>query len=517
MTTVTGEAIYWDPYRMDIARDPYPIYKRMREEMPLYYNEEHDFYAVSRYGDVEAAFKDRETFSSARGDILEMIKANPPLPDAVFISKDPPAHSAYRSLMQRIITPRRMHAIEEQVRAFCARSLDPFVGGDGFDFIANLGAEVPMRAISMLLGIPEEDQVAVRDLVDDRLRIEDGKPMNTSVESFSGDAFAEYITWREKHPSNDMMTELLQAEFTDPSGTLRKLTRDEVLVILNVIAGAGNETTNRLIGWMGKTLAEYPDQRRDLVRDPRLIPQAIEELLRFESPGANVARYVTRDVEMHGQTVPAGSAIMLLVGSANRDESRFAHADRFDIHREQRPHLGFGHGIHTCIGAPLARLEGRVVLEEVLKRFHDWELDYDNCLMAPTSTVRGWESLPVFLNGKRVRASSPAVAAPAPADESPQTLEGIWNLVVQSPVGPQPAVLELKREGDRYVGTQSGGGQSSPISDFKVEGTKVSWVNQITSPMKLKVQFNGEIGKGTIAGKAKAGFMGTYNFTATKA
>jgi cytochrome P450 len=359
MRANTTEAVTWDPYNPAFFQDPYPVFRRLREEVPLYYNEEHDFYAISRYADVERGLKDTESLSSARGAILEIIKANAQLPDAVFIFQDPPIHTAYRGLLQRVITPKRMNALEEQVRQFCAHCLDPLVGAGGFDFIADLGAKMPTRVISMLLGIPEEDQEAVRQSGDDRLRTEAGKPMKFSVEeNFGGSAYDEYIEWRTTHPSDDMMTELLHIEFKDPTGTVRKLTRDEILAIVNVVAGAGNETTNRLIGWAGKVLAEHPEQRRDIVNNPGLIPQTIEELLRFQPPGPAIGRYVTRDVEFCGRTVPAGSAMMLLVGAANRDDRRFTAGDTFNIHREARPHLGFGHGIHACIGAQLARIDG---------------------------------------------------------------------------------------------------------------------------------------------------------------
>ena len=165
-----------------------------------------------------------------------------------------------------------------------------------------------------------------------------------------------------------------------------------------MVAGAGNETTTRLIGWAGKVLAEHPDQRRELVEDPSLIPKAIEELLRFEPPAPHVARYVTRDVEYYGQTVPEGSVMMMLVGAANRDHRHFPpDGDVFDIHREPRQHLAFGVGTHFCLGSALARLEGRVALEEMLKRFPEWDVDLDNAHLSPTSTIRGWESMPAFI------------------------------------------------------------------------------------------------------------------------
>src|SRR5882672_844026 len=226
---------------------------------------------------------------------------------------------------------------------------------------------------------------------------EAGKSMKAAEEGLvSGDIFADYVDWRVDNPSDDIMTELLNVEFEDETGTVRRLRRDEVLTYVNVVAGAGNETTTRLIGWAGKVLAEHPDQRRQLVEDPALIPNAIEELLRYESPAPHVCRYIARDVEFYGQRVPEGNAMLFLIGAANRDDRRFPEGDSFDIHREVRQHLTFGYGAHFCLGAALARLEGRIALDEVLKRFPDWELDRENAKLSSTSTVRGWQTLPVF-------------------------------------------------------------------------------------------------------------------------
>jgi cytochrome P450 len=388
--------VYYDPYKVEINADPYPVFRRLREEAPLYYNEQYDFYAVSRFDDVERGLIDRETYISGRGVILEVIKANIQIPPGTLIFEDPPVHTVHRSLLSRVFTPRRMAALEPKIREFCALSLDPLVGAGRFDFVADLGAQMPMRTIGMLLGIPEQDQESVRDWVDASLRTEAGKPMRYTQERLGGALFADYIDWRAEHPSDDLMTELLRAEFEDETGTVRRLTRNEVLTYVNVIAGAGNETTNRLIGWIGKILADYPEQRRQLVEDRSLIPNAIEEILRYESPALNIGRCVARDLELYGRRVPQGSAILLLVGSANRDERRFPDPDRFDIHRQIVQHLTFGYGTHFCLGAALARLEGRVALDEVLKRFPQWEVDRGAAKLASTSTVRGWETLPVF-------------------------------------------------------------------------------------------------------------------------
>jgi cytochrome P450 len=304
----------------------------------------------------------------------------------------------HRGLMSRVFTPRRMAALEDQVRDFCARCLDPLVGTDRFDIVAELGAVMPMRVIGMLLGIPESEQTAVRDKSDAFLRTEAGKPMDVQQDAIAnGEMYAEYIEWRASHPSDDLMTALLNAEFEDETGTTRTLTRPEVLTYTQVLAGAGNETTGRLIGWLGKVLAEHPDQRRQIVEDRSLIPKAVDETLRFEPTGPHTARYVTHDVDYHGTTVPEGSAMLLLIGSANRDERRYDDPDVFDIHRDNAQHLTFGYGLHYCLGANLARLEGRVALDELLDRFPEWDVDYDGIRLAPTSTVRGWEAMPLVV------------------------------------------------------------------------------------------------------------------------
>ncbi len=404
MTASTTEPavsdVYFDPYDININADPYPTFRRLREEAPLYYNEQHDFFAVSRFADVNKALVDHETFSSARGAIIELIKANIEIPPGTVIFEDPPIHDIHRKLLARMFTPRKINALEPVIREYCAQSLDPLIGAERFDFVADLGAQMPMKVISALLGIPEDDQEMIRDHANAQLRTEAGKPMQQadSGAMVLGEMFETYIDWRAEHPSDDIMTELLNAEFVDETGTTRKLTRQELLTYLNVVAGAGNETTTRLIGWAGKVLAEHPDQRRELAENPALIPQAIEELLRYEPPAPHVARYVTRDVEIHGRTVPEGSVMMMLIGAAVRDHRQFPpDGDVFDIHREARQHLAFSVGTHYCLGSALARLEGRVALEEILKRFPEWDVDMTNAALSPTSTVRGWDSMPAVL------------------------------------------------------------------------------------------------------------------------
>ena len=397
MTTTSGTAeVYYDPYDFEIDTDPYPVWKRMREEAPLYYNDKHDFYALSRYDDVAPALIDWETYRSGKGSILELIKLDMDIPPGVILFEDPPVHDLHRGILSRVFTPRKMLALEPKIREFTVRCLDPLVGAGGFDLIEKLGAEMPMRTIGFLLGIPEQDQHALRERLDEGMRLEEGQlGMEHSAETMTDESFAEYVDWRTKNPSDDLMTELIQAEFEDETGTTRRLSRAEILTYVGLLAGAGNETTTRLIGWTGKLLAEHPDQRAELAADHALIPNAIEEILRYEAPSPVQARYVARDVTHHGQTVSEGSIMLLINASANRDDAAFPNADTFDIHRTIERHLSFGYGIHFCLGSALARLEGRVALEELLKRWPTWDIDWDNAQQARTSTVRGWDKLPI--------------------------------------------------------------------------------------------------------------------------
>jgi cytochrome P450 len=399
MTIAHDTDVYYDPYDVNIAANPYPTFARLREEAPIYYNERYKFWALSRHADVEKALADWETFSNCRSDILELLQSDFDMPPGVMMFQDPPMHTMLRGVMSRVFTPRRMAQIEDQIRRYCVRCLDPLVGSDGFDIIAELASMMPMRVIGMLLGIPEDDQITVRDANDANLRTKPGTPMKVANPDAiaDGSIYADYIDWRARNPSDDLMTSLLNVEFEDENGVTRKLTRKEVLHYTQVVAGAGNETTGRLIGWLAKVLAEHPDQRREVFEDRSLLTRTVDETLRFEPTGPHVARYVMRDFECYDTTVPAGSAMLLLFGAANRDPRRYDDPDTFNIHRDSFSHLTFGKGVHYCLGANLARLEGRVALDELLNRWPEWDVDYDSLRLAPTSTVRGWERLRVIL------------------------------------------------------------------------------------------------------------------------
>ncbi len=390
-STENATGLQYDPYSEEIGYNPHPLFRRIRDEAPLYYNEEHEFYALSRFEDVERAHIERETFISSRGVTLDLLKAGVEFPPGTLIFEDPPSHTIHRSLLSRMFTPRKVSGLEPGIRAMCAGLLDPLVGSGRFDFAADLGAIMPTRVVGMLIGIPDDKSESIRDHFDAFRR----DKSDTRHDVFGGEIFAEYIDWRVDHPSNDVMTQLLNAEFEDETGTTRRLTREELLAYVNIVAAAGNDTTRRLISWCGKVLAEYPDQRKMLVDDPSLVPSAIEEVLRFEPPPIQSCRYAASDTEWYGQTIPAGSIVSLLVASANRDERRIPDPDRFDIERKPGQIFTFGFGAHYCIGQALARLQGRIALEEVLKRFPEWEVDWDNAKFVFDGDLRGWDSLPV--------------------------------------------------------------------------------------------------------------------------
>lgn len=393
MSLGTADDLVYDPYDVDVGRDPHALFRRMRDEAPLWYSEELDFWALSRFDDVEKAHVDRATFVSRRGATLSLVKAGIEFPPGTVIFEDPPVHTIHRSLLSRMFTPRKVAGLEEKIRELCAEQLDPLLGTGRFDFATDLGAVMPTKVVGMLIGIPDEDSESIRDHFDAQRR-DDTAGEREAV--FSGEIFAQYIDWRAANPSDDVISQLLQAEFEDENGVRRHLTREELLAYVNIVAAAGNDTTRRLISFAGRVLADHPDQRSLVAEDRGLVPNTIEELLRYEPPPLQSVRYVDRDTEWYGQTVPEGSAMALLVASANRDERRIEDPDRFDVTRTPGQIFTFGFGAHYCIGQALARLQGRIALEEVLKRWPEWEVDEENAHFVHDGDLRGWDALPVF-------------------------------------------------------------------------------------------------------------------------
>ncbi|MDE3203888.1 MAG: cytochrome P450 [Acidobacteriota bacterium] len=397
MATASGD-IYWDPFDTEIDTDPYEVWRRLRDEAPLYRNERYDFWALSRFADVQAAHTDHKTFSSAKGTVLEHMGTDLATTNMI-IFMDPPQHDTLRALVSRAFTPRRVSELEDRIRDICRSLLDPHVGGTGFDYVVEFAQQLPSTVISALLGVPEDEREEVRKYIDAVFHIEPGVGMVNDVSLGAQIWLFEYITSalqdRRRSPRDDLFTALTQAEIPDEQGGSRKLTDEEAAAFGNLLVSAGTETVARLLGWAAVTLPAFPDQRQMMADDASVIPAGVEELLRFEAPSPVQGRWTTRDVELHGVTVPKDSKVLLLTGAAGRDERRYPDPDRFDVTRDQASHVSFGFGIHFCLGAALARLEGRIGLEETLARFPEWDVEVDSAVQQHTSTVRGWSSVPI--------------------------------------------------------------------------------------------------------------------------
>jgi cytochrome P450 len=391
--------LVYDPYDYRIDADPYPVFTRLRDEAPVYWNERYGFRALSRFDDVLAASIDHATFSSARGTVLELM--DHPMADPPMIFMDPPRHTRFRKLVRRTFTRRSVRGLEGRIRALCAGYLDPFVGSGGFDYVTDFGARLPVMVISSLLGVPEEDQEQLRLWSDLALHREPGEtgPSQAALDAAKDifDYWQRHIDERRRRPRDDVMSDLIRAELEQDDGTPRELADGELHAFYGLISAAGNETVARLLGWAATLLARNPGERARLVADPGLVPNAVEEILRYESPSPVQGRWVTREVELHGVRIPRDSKVLLLTASANRDERRFDDPDRFDVTRRIDQHLALGFGIHFCLGASLARLEGRVALEETLRRFPTWDVDEEGLAMVHTSTVRGYAKVPLRL------------------------------------------------------------------------------------------------------------------------
>jgi cytochrome P450 len=363
------------------------------------------FYALSRYDDVLAASLDWHTYSSARGTVLEIIDTATdaePFGGPMMIFMDPPPHDDLRKLVSRAFTPRRVAALDGRLRELCRELLAPLAERDAFDYLEDFAARIPAMMIGALMGVPDEDQDQMRRWIDFSMRYE---PDGISAEKAAAnqsvhDYMTDLVEQRRAQPRDDMLSDLLGAQITVDDGSTRTLDHDEVMAFFSLLQFAGTETTARLLGWAAVLLARHPDQRALLVDEPARIPNAVEELLRYEAPSPIQARFVTRDAQWHGATLPAHSKVALLTGAAGRDERAFSDPDRFDVTRSFDRHLSFGYGVHFCLGASLARLEATVVLEETLRRLTTWDVDENMVEYVRTSTVRGPLHVPIHVTGR---------------------------------------------------------------------------------------------------------------------
>lgn len=398
MTSGAADVVF-DPYSSTFFDDPYDLYRRMRDEAPVLHNEELGFYALSRWDDVVTAERDWATFSSAYGIELDSLRSGKMYEYESLIMMDPPKHDRMRALVSRVFTPRAISALEPMVREVIVGHLDDLDGRDEVDLVAEFSAYFPVEIISRMLGIPPDMRQQVRLWLDQTLRREIGQPKasatSTDAAFAMGAYFYELSVDKRARPGDDMLSRLTQVEVEDDDGNVVGLDDVAIAGFGSLIGGAGAETVTKLVGNAVVEFARHPDQWAMVREDPSLIPGAFEELLRHQPPSQFQGRMAVRDVELHDTVIPAMSPVLLMTGAATRDERQFDDPDRFDITRPSALSLGFGHGIHSCLGAALARLEGRVAIEELAKRYPSYEVIESGLDRVQMINVAGWSNVPI--------------------------------------------------------------------------------------------------------------------------
>ncbi|MCV7299309.1 cytochrome P450 [Mycobacterium barrassiae] len=397
---MTAAKVVFDPFSEEFFNGPWEIYRRLREEAPVYYNEEYDFYALSRHEDVAAAYKDYETYSSAYGLDLSTVRSDEPMMAKMIIVMDPPEHRQMRSLVNKVFTPRAIQALRPMVTETIDRYFSR-VNPQRFDVVQDFSALFPVQVITQMLGVPEEYRQQVGEWVDTTLRRETGQ-IDMSEEGMQavGELMGLYynvIQQRRAEPRDDMFSRLIAAEIEREDGQTQSLDDFEIAGFATLLGGAGAETVTKLVGNAAVTFARFPHQWQKLLDDRRKIPAAVEELLRYEAPNQYNVRRSMKDIELHGVTIPEGKPVFLLTGSANRDPEAFTDADTFDIDRDrtEAQNLGFGYGVHSCLGAALARMESAIALERLLDFMPRYEVIFDECKRVAAQNVAGWSHVPV--------------------------------------------------------------------------------------------------------------------------
>ncbi|OBF49141.1 cytochrome [Mycobacterium sp. 852002-53434_SCH5985345] len=394
-------SVEFDPFSTEFFNGAYDTYRRLRDEAPIYYSAKWDFWALTRYEDVAPATKDHETFSSAKGATLDMVKAHDdaiPVPK-VIISMDPPEHQKMRRLVSNVFTPRAISALEDMVRDKVYERIEA-LNPAAFDVVADFSALFPNEVITAMLGVPKQDRDQIRVWLDLLLERHPGEIATTKrgyqASVNTGLYYYDLVQQRRAHPEDDMISRLIETEI-ERDGVVEKLTDVDITGFATMLGGAGAETVTKLVGNAMVAFADFPDQWRKLRDDRSKIPAAVEELLRYEAPSQYQVRTATRDVTYYGTTIPAGGAVILVTGSATRDERMFDDPDRLDIDRERKMgfNLAFGYGIHSCLGAALARMESRIALDALLDLLPEYEVDRDGLQRVAMANVCGWSNVPV--------------------------------------------------------------------------------------------------------------------------
>ena len=391
-----SDAPHYDPFSYELDDDPYPTYRRMRDEAPAYHNESMDFWALTRFEDNLAALVDSERFTSTHGTSLEFLDT--PKPDTgLMIWMDPPRHNRYRALVSKAFTPRAIRALEPEIERIARTHLGALAGRSRFDVVKEFTARLPMDVISAMLGFPEEDRLEVQRRSNMMLHREPGDPMPTpEATAAMRDLmvyFQELIEERRRRPREDMLTRLTEVEIAHEEGGIARLSDDDIRQFLSLLGTAGNETVTKLLATAFHELWRNPDERRRLVDAPGLTANAVEETLRYDPPSQYQGRVATTDVALHGRVIPKGGKVLLINGASGRDERKFPDPDRFDVGRDIDLHLGFGYGRHICLGASLARMESRIAIREVLARWPEYEIPEGGTERMHSSNVRGFSSV----------------------------------------------------------------------------------------------------------------------------
>jgi cytochrome P450 len=390
----------FNPYSADFFDDPYETYRWLRDEAPVYHNEKYSFWALSRFDDVVAAHRDWKTYSSAHGVTIDQINdPDNPMAGTSIIMMDPPQHDRMRKLVSRAFTPRAISGIEPIVNEVVTEYLAPLEGERQFDLVADFSAPFPVEIISRILGVPKQDRQQVRHWTDDMLHREPDNPLPTEKGIGAGLEqvlyFLDLCKEKRARPDDDMITKLTEVEVEDENGSMTRLTDEEIAGFATLLAAAGSETVTKQVGNGVVLFARNPDEYKKVIADPAKSVNAVEEVLRYWAPSQYQGRCTEQPATLHGVTIPAGEAVILLTGAANRDERHFEDPDRFDIDRPIDLAIGLGHGIHACLGAALARLESRVAFEEIAKRWTSYEIDEGGLRRVNMSNVAGFSNVPV--------------------------------------------------------------------------------------------------------------------------
>ena len=391
----------FDPFGRAYFDDPYDTYRRLRDEAPVFHSDRYDFYALSRFDDVAAASLDWQTYSSAFGVDLHTLSSGRPLPFDIIIMMDPPKHDRMRALVSRVFTPRAIAELEPMIRDVITDAADALAGRDGFDAVAEFAALFPVEIISRMLGVPAGDRQLIREWLDVSLHREDGSSAPTEAGIAAGIAsgmyFFELVAEKRRNPGDDMLSRLTQVEVDRGDGNPTALDDAEIAGFAALLGGAGAETVTKLVGNAVVLFDRHRDQWAHIVEDPARIPSAVEETLRYLPPSQYQGRYTVRETELHGVTIPAGAPVLLLTGAATRDERAYEDPDRFDISRPSSLSLGFGYGIHSCVGAALARMESRIALELLRSRWPTFHVDPAGLRRVQMSNVAGYANVPLEL------------------------------------------------------------------------------------------------------------------------